>query len=54
MYRLQMAKPNKNDCENGKQANLLVQGARSDVQKLQMTVDTKLLANKKVCIIHTS
>ena len=54
MYRLQMAKPNKNDCKNGKQANLLVQGARSNVQKLQITVDTKLLTNNKVCIIHHS
>ena len=40
MYKLQMSKPNKNDCKNGKQTNLLVQGDRSAVQKSQITVDT--------------
>ena len=35
-----MPKPNRNDCKNGKQTNLPVQGARSVVQKSQITVDT--------------
>ena len=34
-----MLKPNRNGCKNGN--NLLVQGARSAVQKFQITVDTK-------------
>ena len=34
-----MAKPNRNDCKKWK-ANLLVQGARSVVQKSQVTIDT--------------
>ena len=36
-----MLKPNRNGCKNGKETNLLVQGARSAVQKSQITVDTK-------------
>ena len=58
-----MPKPNRNGCKNGKQTNLLVQGARSAVQKSQITVDThthththtkKISANYKVCIMHLS
>ena len=41
MYKLQIPKPNRNDCKNGKQTNLLVQAARSAVQKPQVTVDTQ-------------
>ena len=48
-----MPKPNRNGCNNGKQTNLLVQVTRSAVQKSQVTVDTKLSANK-VCIINVS
>ena len=40
MYKLQMPKPNRNDCKNGKQTYLPVQCARSAVQKSQITVDT--------------
>ena len=36
-----MPKPNRNGCKNGKQTNLLIQGARSAVQKSQIAVDTK-------------
>ena len=36
-----MPKPNKNDYKNGKQTNLLVQGARSAAQKSQITIDTE-------------
>ena len=36
-----MLKANKNGCKNAKQTNLLVQGARTAVQKSQITVDTK-------------
>ena len=32
-----MPKPNKNDCKNGKQTDLLVQGARSAVENLYNT-----------------
>ena len=32
MHNLQMPKPNRNNCKNGKQTDLLVQGARSAVQ----------------------
>ena len=39
MYKLQMPKPNRNNCKNGKQTNLLVQGGRSAVQKSQIKVD---------------
>ena len=35
-----MPKPHRNGCKNGKQTNLPVQGI-SDVQKFQVTVDTK-------------
>ena len=50
-----MLKPNRNACENGKQTNFIVQGAKSAVQKSQITVDTKkLLASNKVSIIHLS
>ena len=35
-----MPKPNRNDCKNGKQTNLLVQSAISAVQKPLITVDT--------------
>ena len=52
---VQMLKPNRNVCKNGKQTNLLPQGARSAVQKSQIPVDTKQLSvSKKVCIIHMS
>ena len=40
MYKLQMPKPNRNDCKNSKQTKLLVQGARSTAQKSQITVET--------------
>ena len=30
-----MPKPNRNDCKNGKQIDLLVKGARSSVQQTQ-------------------
>ena len=45
-----MPKPNRNRCKNGKQTNLLIQGARSAVQKSQIGVDTKkkLSVNNKV------
>ena len=36
-----MLKPNRNGSKNGKQTNLLVKGARTAVQKSQITVDTK-------------
>ena len=49
-----MPKPKRNGCKNGKQTDLLVQGARNAVQKSQITVDTKISANSKVCIIHLS
>ena len=48
-----MPKPNRNDCKNGKQTNLLVQGTRSAVQKSQVTVDTKTLS-KQQSMYHTS
>ena len=53
-HNVQMPKPNTNGCKNGKQTNFLVQGTRSAVQKSQVTVETKLSANNKVCIIHLS
>ena len=31
-HNLQMPKPNRNDCKNGKQTDLLVQGSKSAVQ----------------------
>ena len=37
MYKLQMPKPNRNDC---KQTKLLVQDARSTGQRSQITVET--------------
>ena len=40
MYKLQMPKPNRNDCKNSKQTKLLVQDARSTGQKSQITVET--------------
>ena len=44
-----MPKPNRNGCKNTKQTNLLVEGARSGVQKSQITVERKKLsANTKV------
>ena len=47
-----MPKPNRNHCKNGKQTNLLVQGARSAAQ---ITLDkTKLSGNKNICIIDLS
>ena len=36
-----MLKPNRNNCKNDEQTNLLVQGASSALQKSQITVDTK-------------
>ena len=48
-----MPKPHRNGCKNGKQTNLLVQGIRSDVQKSQVTVDTKTLS-KQQSTYHTS
>ena len=45
-----MPKPNRNDCKNGKQTDLLEQGARSAVEKSQIIADTKISANNKVCI----
>ena len=36
-----MTKPNRNDCKNGKQTNLQIQGAGTAVRKSQITVDTK-------------
>ena len=41
MYKLQMLKSNRNDCKNDKKTNLLGEGARSAVQKSQITVDTQ-------------
>ena len=52
-HNVQMPKPNRNGCKNGKQTNLLVQGTRSAVQKSQVTVDTKTLS-KKQSMYHTS
>ena len=49
---VQMPKPNRTNCKNGKQTDLLVQGARSAAQKSQITVDTKISANNKVCIYN--
>ena len=40
-HSVHMLKANKNGCKNAKQTNLLVQGARTAVQKSQITVDTK-------------
>ena len=55
MYKLQMPKPTRNNCENGKHTNLLVQVAGSAVQKSQITVYTsKVSANNKVSITHQS
>ena len=48
-----MPKPNRNDCKNGKQTNLLVQGTRSAVQKPQVRVDIKTLS-KQLRMYHTS
>ena len=48
---VQMPKPNRSNCKNGKQTDLLGQGVRSAAQKSQVTVDTKISANK-VCIYH--
>ena len=42
-----MPKPNRNNCKNGKQTNLVVEGTRSAVQKSQITVDTKLSSSTK-------
>ena len=52
-HNVQMPKPNRNCCKNGKQTNLLVQGTRSAVKKSQVTVDTKTLS-KKQCMYHIS
>ena len=41
-----MSKPNRNRCKNAKQTNLVVEGARSGVQKSQITVETKKLSAK--------
>ena len=49
---VQMPKPNRTNCKNGRQTDLLVQGARSAAQKSQITVDTKISANNKVCIYN--
>ena len=35
MHNLQMPKPKRNDCKNGKQTDLLVQGSKSAVQNLK-------------------
>ena len=48
---VQMPKPNRSNCKNGRQTDLLGQGVRSAAQKSQVTVDTKISANK-VCIYH--
>ena len=40
MQKVQMSRAKTNDCKNGEQTNLLVQGARSAGQKSQITVDT--------------
>ena len=48
-----MPKSNRNDCNNGKKTNLLVQGTRSAVQKLQVMVDIKTLS-KQLRMYHTS
>ena len=49
-----MPKPNKNDCKNGKQTDLLVQGARSAVENLYNTSEWhKLPLSIKVCESQT-
>ena len=35
MHNLQMPKPSRNDCKNGKQTDLLVQGSKSAAQNLK-------------------
>ena len=49
-----MLKRNRNGCRNGKQTNLLVQSARSAVQKSQVTVDTKKTVSKQQSLYYTS
>ena len=49
-----MPKLNRNTWKNGKQTNLLVQGARTAVQKSQITVDTKKTLRKQQSMYHTS
>ena len=47
-----MPKRNRNDCKNGKQTDLLVDGIRSAAQKSQVTVDIKTLS-KQQSMYHT-
>ena len=42
-----MPKQNRNECKNGKQTNLLIQGARRAVQKFQIAVDTHTKKNSQ-------
>ena len=51
-----MLKPNRNDCKNGKQTNLLVHRNRSVVQnpKKQWTKNSQQTTKYKVCLIHLS
>ena len=49
-----MPKPNRNGCKNGKRTNLLVHGARSAVQKSQITDRHKKTLNKQQSMYHTS
>ena len=53
MHDVQMPKPNRNACKNGKQTDLLVQDTRSAVQKSQVTVSKKTFS-KQQSMCHTS
>ena len=52
-HNVQIQKPNRNGCKNGKETNLLVQGTGSAVQNSQVTVDTKN-SSKQQRMHHTS